>query len=85
MTRPAEESGVARWSRERQETLRITGPAGEFVDSHPVAYPGDRPGPDILWRTGWCAYPGTEWLEEPPGHWSRAVFREQQAGRHDGM
>jgi hypothetical protein len=84
MTDLASNRGIARWSGDQRGTLHITGPAGNVVDSHPVTPPGDRPGPDILWHTGWTAYPGTEWQEEPPGQWSRAVYRHQQAGGNGG-
>lgn len=85
MTDLVNNRGIARWSRDQGGTLHITSPAGNVVDSHPVTSPGDRPGPDILWRTGWTAYPGTEWQEEPPGQWSRAVYRHPQTGGNGGM
>jgi len=58
----------------------ITDTAGNVVDSYPVPLAGDRLGPQILWRTDWLAYPGTEWQEEPRGQWSRAVFPESELG-----
>jgi hypothetical protein len=27
-----------------------------------------------------CAYPGSEWEEEPPGRWEVAVFQESRPG-----
>jgi hypothetical protein len=85
VTRLPDIRGVARWSTDQPGTLHITSPAGEVVDAHTVTPPGDRPGPQILWHTGWSAYPGAEWQEEPPGQWSRSVFRDPPAGGNGGM
>jgi hypothetical protein len=70
---------VAQWFRERN-VLVITDMAGNMVGSYPVPGESDSPGPEILWRNGWLTYPGTEWEEEPPGHWSCAVFPESALG-----
>jgi hypothetical protein len=80
MTYAAGVDGIARWSRDQPQTLLITDLIGNILDSHRVPAPGDRPGPETLWRTGWCAYPGTEWHEEPPGQWTRAVFHMPTTG-----
>jgi hypothetical protein len=69
-----------KWSRKERGTLLITDETGEVVGSYAVTPNGDRPGPEILWRTGWVAYPGTEWREQPPGEWSRAVCEESRTG-----
>jgi hypothetical protein len=71
---------TATWSREEPGTLLITDTEGSRVGSYAVTQAGDCPGPEILLRTGWVAYPGSEWLEEPLDHWSRAVFEESRPG-----
>ena len=81
MTHPGNGCHIAQWSEKDRDVLTITGPAGNVVESLRRVEPaGDRPGPRILWRTGWIAYPGTEWQEEPPGQWSRAVFPDTEMG-----
>ena len=74
MTRAASDYGIARWSRDQQDTLLITGLTGNILDSRHVPPAGDRPGPETLWHTRWCACPGTGWREDPPGQWTRTVF-----------
>ena len=65
---------TARWTAQQPGTLLITDDIGAIVAKHAVRPPGERPGPLILAGTGWAAYPGSEWDEEPPGCWSAAVF-----------
>ena len=72
---------VAQWSEKDRDMLTITDPAGNVVESLRVEPVWDRPGPRILWCTGWIAYPGTEWQEEPPGQWTRAVFPDTEMAR----
>lgn len=74
-------SHTARWSRDQKDILVITDAAGNVVESHPARSAADRPGAQILWNTGWMAYPGTEWQEEPPGQWPRPVFPESEMSR----
>jgi hypothetical protein len=79
MTSPGNGCHVAQWSGGRNN-LVITDPAGNVVDLQLTEPAGDRPPAQILWHTGWVAYPGTEWQEEPPGQWSRAVFPDTEMG-----
>jgi hypothetical protein len=81
MTHPGNSSHVALWSEKDRDVLTITGPAGNLVESLRIEPVWDRPGPRILWHTGWIAYPGTEWQEEPPGQWMRAVFPDTEMAR----
>jgi hypothetical protein len=71
---------VARWSCQRPAAIVIADPAGRVVGTYSVERNGDCPGPQMLWDTPWCAYPGSEWEEEPPGEWSVAVFNEGLIG-----
>jgi hypothetical protein len=81
MTHPGNGCHVAQWSEKDRGALVVTGPAGEVVESLRIEEPpGGRPGAGILWHTGWMAFPGTEWQEEPPGQWSRAVFPDTEMG-----
>jgi hypothetical protein len=80
MTGDAMARRTAKWSREAAGTLLIADAEDNIMGSYAVTPSGNCPGPGILWRTGWVAYLGTEWLEEPPGLWSRAVFEESRAG-----
>ena len=34
---------------------------------------GQHPGPLLLCGTGWAAYPGSQWQEDPPGQWTVPV------------
>jgi len=70
------------WSRQQSGRLVIADTAGTVMATYPVARAGDRPGPGMLLGSGWYAFPGAEWEEEPPGRWSVAVFRHPitQAG-----
>jgi hypothetical protein len=78
MTRAGNGHWIAQWPVNDRNVLVITDPAGNVVESLVTQPAGDRPSAHILWHTGWIAYPGTEWQEEPPGQWSRAVFRDGQ-------
>jgi hypothetical protein len=80
MTHSGNGSHVAQWLEKDRDVLVITGPAGNVVESLRVEQVWDRPGSRILWRTGWIAYPGTEWQEEPPGQWTRTVFPDTEMG-----
>ena len=80
MTHPGNGSHAAQWSGGRN-VLVIIDSAGNVVDSHATEPAGDRPPACILWHTGWTAYPGTEWQEEPPGQWTRAVFPDTGMAR----
>lgn len=80
MTHPGNGCHVARWSENDRDVLVITGPAGGLVESLHIEPAGDLPYPQMLWQTGWVPYPGSEWQEEPPGHWSRAVFPDTEMG-----
>lgn len=80
MTHPANGRHVAQWSEKDRDVLVIISAAGNVVESLRIEPAGDRPGARILWRTGWMSYPGTEWQEEPPGQWSRAVFPDTEMG-----
>ena len=75
---------VAKWSFRRRGQLVITDKSDAVVGSYPVDPDGDRPGPQLLWHTGWSSCPGAEWDEEPPDEWSISVFRHplprQQSG-----
>jgi hypothetical protein len=82
MTNPGNGCHIAQWSEKEPDVLVITGPAGNLVRSLRIEPAGDRPGVRILWRTGWVAYPGTEWQEERPGQWSRAVFPDSEMGNN---
>jgi len=77
-------SHMAKWSSQRTKQLVIVDRSGAVLDSYPVQPPGDRPDPQLLWHTGWSAYPGSEWEEEPPGEWSVAVFRHPLPRREPG-
>ncbi len=68
-------SYVAMWSSRRRGEIVITDPFGNVAGCYPVEQEGDRPGWQMLLHTGWSAYPGAEWQEEPLGEWSLAVFR----------
>jgi hypothetical protein len=68
---------LARWSHQERERLVIVDVAGNVVSSCSVAQSCDRPGWEMLVSAGWCAYPGSEWEEEPPGRWEVAVFRDK--------
>jgi hypothetical protein len=74
------ESYVARWTRKESGMLVIVDAAGNVVSSCSVAQDCDRPGWEMLLSTGWCAYPGSEWEEEPPGRWEIEVFQESRLG-----
>jgi hypothetical protein len=63
------------WSIQRRSELVIADQSGVVVSRYPLKHDGDRPGPRLLWHTGWASYPGAEWDEEPPGEWSISVFR----------
>jgi hypothetical protein len=80
MTHAASGYGIARWSPGQPETLLITDLTGTILDTHRIAPPGDHPRDGTLWPTGWAAYPGTEWHEEPPRQWTRAVFHMPAVG-----
>jgi hypothetical protein len=80
MTHPGDGRFVARWSAKERGALVITDIAGHVVDSRTVPLAGDLPYPQMLWQTGWVPYPGSEWQEEPPGQWSRAVFPDTEMG-----
>jgi len=67
-------SGTARWSCHHKSSLVVADTNGAVLATFEVSPNGDRPGPQMLWDTGWCGYPGSEWEEEPPGEWSLAVF-----------
>jgi hypothetical protein len=69
-------SYIASWSRQKKRVV-ITDPAGSIAASYPVPHDGDLPTPLLLRGTGWFAYPGSEWQEEPPGQWAVAVFSFQ--------
>jgi hypothetical protein len=75
---------LAMWLARRRKELTIADHSGAVVDRYPVQHDGDRPGPHLLWHTGWAAYPGAEWDEEPPGEWSIAVFRDPLPRRRSG-
>jgi hypothetical protein len=68
-------SHVALWSPRQSGKLVVADAAGHVVSSYSVPQIPDRPGPELLRHTGWCAYPGAEWQEEPESRWSIAVFR----------
>jgi len=72
---------LARWSSQRKGQLVITTHTGQTVTSYPITHITQGPGPELLWDTGWLAYPGAEWEEEPPGHWSIHVFTFTSRGR----
>ena len=81
MTHPGNGCHVARWSENDRDVLVITGPAGEPGGIAPTLNRrATFPYPQMLWQTGWVPYPGSEWQEEPPGHWSRAVFPDTEMG-----
>jgi hypothetical protein len=67
---------TARWSLARRGRLDITDSGGDVIQSYAARHWGDRPDSEMLWRNGWLGYPGSEWEEEPPGHWSMPVFPE---------
>jgi hypothetical protein len=80
-------AGVAHWPQSRWDRIVITDAAGTVLDSCPVTPDGDRPRPQMLWNTGWCAYPGSEWQEKLPGQWAVAVFNHeliQKGASRDG-
>jgi hypothetical protein len=68
-------SHVALWSRRQSGKLVVADAAGHVVGSYSVPQAADRPGPELLRHTEWCAYPGAVWQEEPEARWSIAVFR----------
>jgi hypothetical protein len=70
------------WSRQQSGRFVIADTAGTVMATYPVPQTADRPIPGMLLGSGWCAFPGAEWEEEPPGRWSVAVFRHpaMQAG-----
>lgn len=72
---------MARWSSRQRERLVITTEPGQAVACYPVPQATPRPGPELLWDTGWLAFPGAEWEEEPPGRWSIPVFTFASPGR----
>jgi len=72
---------LACWSAAQRGKLIITDSAGREVASFPITRDKDRPCPQMLWETGWSAYPGSEWEEEPPGEWSVAVFNQDSIGQ----
>jgi hypothetical protein len=80
MTHPGNGSHVARWSDKDRGVVVITGPGGGLVESLRIEPAGDLPYPQMLWQSGWVPYPGSEWQEDPPGHWTRAVFPDTQMG-----
>ena len=74
MTHPGNSSLCRAMVGERPGRADDYRPGGNLVESLRIAPAGDLPYPQMLWQTGWVPYPGSEWQEEPPGHWSRAVF-----------
>lgn len=64
-------------SGQRPQKLVIADAPGNVIDSYPVSPTGDRPRMEMLHRTGWSHYPGSEWHEEPAGEWSIAVYRHE--------
>ena len=69
------DTSSAHWTATERHVVRITDGNDRVLGSYPIGAPGYRPGPETLWDTGWHAYPGSEWQEEPPGFWSCPVFR----------
>jgi hypothetical protein len=70
------ESCVAHWSAEQTGNLVVTDQSGNEVHTFPIPPAGEQPGSGLFFGTHWAQYPGTEWQEDPPGQWTRAVFRE---------
>ena len=68
-------AGVAHWSASQPHGVQITDEDSSLLGWYPIALPGHHAGLETLWHTGWHAYPGRQWQEEPPGAWSRPVFR----------
>jgi hypothetical protein len=81
---PVHDYYVARWSRQERDRLVIVDPVGKLASSFPVQCENDRPGWELLLSTGWCAYPGSEWEEESPGHWSVPVFSDKPVTQGGG-
>jgi hypothetical protein len=69
---------VALWSYRDRSRVVVADVAGNVVGSYPVPCESDRPGPEMLWDTVWCEYPGSEWEEEPEGQWSVPVFSQER-------
>ena len=76
-------SGIAHWRAADRHTVRITDEADGLLDWFPIAMPRDRPGLETLWHTSWHAFPGSEWQEDPPGSWTRPVFRHAISGKSE--
>jgi hypothetical protein len=74
------EHHVARWTRDSSGTLVVADAAGNVVASCSVPQGADRPDWRMLLSAGWCAYPGSEWEEDPPGRWEVAVFQDSRQG-----
>lgn len=71
--------------------ITVTSPQGRSWD-YLVTPDGDRPLRSFLHSTPWCAYPGSEWREQPPAglpgaglawDWGIAVYPESLAAARD--
>ncbi len=78
---PPHGSHLARWSSRQRGQLLITAEPGQAAACYPIPQATYRPGPELLWDTGWLAFPGAEWEEEPSGQWSTPVFTFASPGR----
>jgi hypothetical protein len=74
-------AGIAHWTVSQRHTVRITDENNSLLDWFTIALPSHHPGVGTLWQTGWHPYPGSQWVEEPPGAWTRRVFRHGINGR----
>ena len=93
MTAPAAPC-TALW-RPGRDVITVTCPQGGSW-SYLVTPDGDKPTGAFLHGTPWCAYPGSEWAEQPPGldaagrglpwNWVVAVYPESaEAARELGI
>jgi len=73
MTRPPAPRLTAGWATRQPHALRITGQSGAVLARIPARPAGNHPGPLMLAGTGWAAYPGSQWQEDPPGRQTVAV------------